>query len=120
MGERLKPLMVRPSDCPVYANYCAEHGFTHGAEAEELREGIQNLISKWSTEAIEVGATYPERFVEVDRLRDLLDRVDARDSVAFREIPEKPKKTRKPKTTAKKVAAGLHAHFERTGQIRKR
>lgn len=30
--------------CQVYKAICADHGFTHGAEAEELRKGIEKVI----------------------------------------------------------------------------
>ena len=30
--------------CPVYKAFCSEHGFAHGAEAEDLRKGIEGLL----------------------------------------------------------------------------
>ena len=30
--------------CTVYRGKCAEHGFVHGAEAEELRTGIEKIV----------------------------------------------------------------------------
>ena len=65
--------------CLVYSEPCPEHGFIHGAEASELREGIEELLSK-----------------KLDRpgmrtaLRALLDRVDARDSLARLEAQVPP------------------------------
>ena len=60
--------------CPVYSSYCAEHGFIHGREAEELRRGIQEILQSNTSED------------EWDwKLQDLLDRVDARDSLAYLE-----------------------------------
>lgn len=63
--------MTRPSDCPVYAGYCSVHGFTHGAEAEELRHGLEGILAR-------NGQKIPRR-----DLLALLDQVDARDSLAF-------------------------------------
>ncbi len=60
--------------CPVYAKCCADHGFVHGAEAEELREGIEKMIER-----------YGEKKVSTDALQTLLDGVDARDSLAYGE-----------------------------------
>lgn len=80
--------MGRPTNCPVYAGYCSEHGFTHGAEAEELREGIERLIAD--------AASNPDdgvRRVSTRDLQRLLDEVDARDSLAFSESPKKCRKT---------------------------
>jgi hypothetical protein len=55
--------------CPIRGE-CPRHGFVHGAEAEELRSGIEKLLERGCL-------NYPMR------LRELLDRVDARDSLAF-------------------------------------
>ncbi len=60
--------------CPVYSQHCPEHGFFHGAEAEELREGIEAIIEQEGDE---------HGFKRA--LRALLDRVDARDSLAYLE-----------------------------------
>lgn len=59
--------------CPVYGQFCLEHNFVHGAEAEELREGIEGILDTMAT-----GDT-----LTANRLRALLNRVDARDSVAY-------------------------------------
>jgi hypothetical protein len=74
------------SECKVYKEPCGKHNFIHGAEAEELREGIEKLIAD-PTE-YECGH---DLFlgVSVDDLQDLLDRVDARDSLAYREAKER-------------------------------
>ena len=61
--------------CTVYATPCSVHDFIHGAEAEELREGIEKLMEN-------------EDAVKVRQLRSLLDRVDARDSLAYLESHE--------------------------------
>ena len=34
------------STCPVYRTVCTEHGWVHGAEAEELRKAIEVFIAK--------------------------------------------------------------------------
>lgn len=59
------------SRCPL-STPCVKHGYYHGAEAEELREGIEKIIEM-------------AKPVRQDALRDLLDRVDARDSLAYLE-----------------------------------
>jgi hypothetical protein len=63
--------MGQPNKCTVYGSYCDNHGFQHGAEAEELREGIQKLIDQ-----------HPRK-VPVGALERLLESVDARDSIAY-------------------------------------
>jgi hypothetical protein len=55
----------------VIGEYCRRHQFVHGSEAEELRSKIEAIL--------EAGA------VSDQRLRDLLDEVDARDSLALLE-----------------------------------
>ncbi len=68
--------MATKSDCPVYRTICTEHGgFTHGAEAEELRQGVERIIENTDTSG-------PCDNLLSD-LRALLDRVDARDSLAW-------------------------------------
>lgn len=64
--------------CPIRALVCHEHGFIHGSEAEELRTGIALVIACEDDSARRVH----------ERLNDLLDNVDARDSLAFREATE--------------------------------
>jgi len=59
-----------PKKC-VIGEYCSKHDFIHGAEAEELRSGIERLIDEGVTER---------------GLRRLLDEVDARDSLAYLEM----------------------------------
>lgn len=69
---------MNPRPCPVYHEHCSKHGFYHGAEAEELREGIERIIRHGG---------YGELIH--DELRRLLDRVDARDSLAYLEAKER-------------------------------
>lgn len=61
----------------VLGRYCARHGFIHGYEAEELRSGVEKLISGCTSSGYDG--------VPSDSLRALLDRVDARDSLAYQE-----------------------------------
>lgn len=56
--------------CHVLATHCKEHGYVHGAEAEELRAGVERLLEG-------------ERGSFAYELQELLDNVDARDSLAF-------------------------------------
>jgi hypothetical protein len=65
--------------CPVRGVACADHGFVHGEEAEELRAGIERLASEHR------GGAGKRVTALCDDLLDLLDEVDARDSLAFRE-----------------------------------
>lgn len=60
--------------CTVYKEVCEKHGFVHGGEAEELRSGIEKILSSDKSMKGWVATA----------LTRLLDRVDARDSVAFR------------------------------------
>lgn len=63
-----------PLGCPIAQRFCPEHNFWHGAEAEELRAGIEHIIHQGN--------------VDVSDLQRLLDRVDARDSLAYREATD--------------------------------
>ena len=73
----LRPRAVRVpmKPCPLVNRRCEEHEFIHGAEAEELRSGIEKVIGLANH-----GLDYDEL---VGELRNLLDKVDARDSLAF-------------------------------------
>lgn len=87
--------------CPVYAGYCDLHGFTHGAEAEELRKGIEQLAEELEEEPRNRSHWDGDDAVEAiqgiaRKLKDLLEEVDARDSTAFLES-EPPKSSLKPK-----------------------
>lgn len=73
---------VDDNECPMHVS-CVAHGFFHGAEAIELREGIEKIIENQSSR----GESYA-----YDRLRNLLEQVDARDSLAYAEMVEKEKK----------------------------
>jgi len=57
--------------------YCVKHGFIHGAEAEELRERIETLTAEITMDAA--------ADLIADELQEILDDVDARDSLAWHE-----------------------------------
>lgn len=65
--------------CTVYSSYCKEHNFIHGGEAEELRQGIERLLAD---------GEHPEELPVM--LQELLDSVDARDSLAYKEAVSCP------------------------------
>lgn len=63
----------------VLGEYCRRHGFIHGAEAEELRERVETILDQVDHEESDAGD-------ELDRaLRIMLQEIDARDSLAYRE-----------------------------------
>jgi hypothetical protein len=69
---------------------CQEHsGVVHGQEAEELRKGIERILEEETTDDM------------ASALRELLDSVDARDSLSFLEarkaLARKPRKSLKGK-----------------------
>ena len=70
------------SKCYMLDQGCPVHGYIHGKEAEELREGLKKLLDTASGDADEMG-------VPVHELEDMLDRIDARDSVAWLEASKK-------------------------------
>lgn len=64
-----------PQKC-VVGEYCRKHGFIHGAEAEELRERVTQILDQVDHEGDDAAEA-------LDRaLRVMLDEVDARDSCA--------------------------------------
>lgn len=67
---------VCPPPC-VIGQYCERHGFIHGMEAEQLRQGIERLIERGEDDVLE-------------ELQQLLDHVDARDALAFMEAHDEP------------------------------
>lgn len=67
--------------CPLRGVPCPDHGFVHGAEAEELRKGIEQVLLDHRDDTY-VCNTFGS-------LRGLLERVDARDSLAFCETRRK-------------------------------
>lgn len=67
----------------IIGEYCDEHGFIHGAEAEELRSRISRLVD-------EIGDDSSPDIIH-DELQEILDDVDARDSLAWLEQEKRPK-----------------------------
>lgn len=73
--------MAEAPKCTVLTSYCLAHGFNHGAEAEELREGIEKIVAEFEDD---------KKTLRLRRaLKGLLEKVDARDSVAFLEAQRK-------------------------------
>lgn len=79
--------------CLVYSTSCAEHGFFHGAEATELREGIEHILTREGMTRHELRTA----------LFYLIDKIDARDSLARLES-QVPPGTRTSGRTTRKAA----------------
>lgn len=93
MEGKLKPCVI--------GVYCSRHGFYHGAEAEELREKIERELPDSE------GYDDPDSAL-ARAIRRVLERVDARDSLAWCEFrarnddPEPPRRHHgKPGSTRK-------------------
>jgi len=71
-------MRTRTQACEI-GRWCNAHAVVHGGEAEELRRGIEKLIEH------DLVGRHAQR-----ALQQLLDDVDARDSLAFIEAPAKP------------------------------
>lgn len=56
----------------VFGKRCERHDYFHGAEAEELREELEKFAET-------------DESAEANWARNILDKVDARDSLAYRE-----------------------------------
>ena len=83
-GVLVKEKRKKKLKCTVYKDFCMEHNFVHGAEAEELREGIEKIRGS-------IARNYDDDFILMTVLRqldDLVERVDARDSLAFLEAKD--------------------------------
>lgn len=74
--------------CRVRANHCDEHGYVHGAEAEELRAGLEKALSNLGTDCCRHDDDL------ASEIRNLLDYVDARDSLAYCEAMAKKARKR--------------------------
>lgn len=68
----------------VIGKYCSFHKFIHGKEAEELRKEITDLVN-----SLRGSWDRNEQFVHYLDLEELLEKVDARDSVAYLEKKHK-------------------------------
>lgn len=87
IDEAVERVYQAPS-CPITRAYCHVHGQVHGAEAEELRRWIENLLFEATASCA------PDDWPAA--LQKLLDRVDARDSLAFLEAGDKAPSTTAP------------------------
>ncbi len=76
----------------VIGDYCRDHGFIHGSEAEELRERID-----WILKDVEHDPETAANVI-VGALRTMLDEIDARDSLAFVESKTQTPASRSPET----------------------
>ena len=78
-GDAVAGRTTKP--CTMSGGTCPRHSFVHGAEAEELREGLDGLIHDGDDDMYNAR----EPVVGVSELEKLLERVDARDSLAYLE-----------------------------------
>jgi hypothetical protein len=102
LRSRLAEAEAAPVRCPVHANEI------HGKEAQELRQGIENILTRSGS------MTEPMCL----KLTNLLNRVDARDSLAYLERGEQTDlwKLEKIKETAiALVRAGYPGHINISG-----
>ncbi len=88
--EFAQALVQLSGTCVVGAS-CAQHeGAVHGQEAEELRAGVEQILHNTA----DVNDDEEEATLVLSGMRRslifLLDRVDARDSLAFREAADPP------------------------------
>lgn len=81
--EDATALMRAKTSCTIMDESCSIHNFQHGAEATELREGIEELRKDASPPDEWEG---DEEMVTSHALFKLLDKVDARDSAAYAEL----------------------------------
>ena len=69
----------RENVCVIGGEECPRHNYAHGREAEELRAGVERLMARSD-----------HKKVSSADLQKLLDRVDARDSLAYLENGGRP------------------------------
>lgn len=69
----MKPPAEQTRRC-IIGDYCQIHGFIHGAESEELRAALEKLIAE---------AKDQRSSLSRGDVTDLLNRIDARDSLAY-------------------------------------
>jgi len=79
---------VTEKKCYMLDQGCPVHGYIHGKEAEELREGIEDLLEQHTQHA---GGDESTAWKLLRGLRKLLDETDARDSLAWLESSDRPK-----------------------------
>lgn len=68
------------NNCKIYKEHCLKHNFVHGAEAEELRSCIEKILLHIKVD--ECDDSYNHL---IYNLQLMLEKVDARDSLAFLE-----------------------------------
>lgn len=79
--------IVQLADCCVVGVRCERHsGAVHGQEAEELRAGVEQILRNTADVRDDEAAFVLAELRKA--LIFLLDRVDARDSLAFRETTD--------------------------------
>lgn len=73
-----------------FGKYCDRHNFVHGAEAKELREKLQDILADLDNAVDEDSVSSLQSFPDemLSRLEEMLEDVDARDSLAFDEALE--------------------------------
>jgi hypothetical protein len=75
------------SACSI-KGYCHDHGFWHGGEASELRCGIERALAQHGNAIDSRDETEDAYPALVRELEQLLDRIDARDSLAYEEMTQ--------------------------------
>ena len=84
----------RRSNCTVHTAPCPEHGFVHGAEANELREAIESILKDFRDTT--TGSAEEDLSDILEDLEHLLQKIDARDSVAHLEAKRESERGIKP------------------------
>ena len=88
LARRFSETLVKQADCCVFGVRCDRHyGAVHGQEAEELRAGVEQILR--NTSDVDDAAAPDVLRALRKALIFLLDRIDARDSLAFREATDK-------------------------------
>ena len=83
-------VIVKLADSCVVGLPCARHsGVIHGQEAEELRAGVEQILK--NTDDVREDEAAFVLAEQRNALIFLLDRIDARDSLAFREATDPSK-----------------------------
>ena len=79
----LAELQKRLAGCLVYSELCQIHQFRHGAEAEELRKGIEKIVKDAIVDGLSECDMGGLAHLIIMSLQDLLMEVDAGDSEAY-------------------------------------
>lgn len=74
-------------ECTLMTEYCIVHDLPHGAEASELRKGIEDIIKTY-TEGKDFEGDVVFQTMELQRL---INKVDDQDSYAYEELVKKRK-----------------------------